>query len=82
MRRDAPPNIKKSYEDSLKQTISEIEVLQKELDNSEMENEEDFGSHEEQFSEGVKARLDDIIADYEESMKNIKDVKDVSCFVF
>lgn len=78
MRRDAPSEIKKSYEDSLEQSISKIETLQKELEALEDENDVEFQEHEEKFNQGVNLRLNNIIADYEESIKNIKDIKDVS----
>lgn len=78
MRRDAPSEIKKSYEDSLEQSVTKIEALQKELEQLEDEIDVEFEDHEEKFNQGVKSRLDDIIADYEESIKSIKDIKDVS----
>ncbi|CAM9013592.1 unnamed protein product, partial [Wickerhamomyces anomalus] len=77
MRRDAPSEIKKSYEDSLEQSLSKIETLQKELENLESENEADIENHEDQFKRGVSSRLEDMISDYEESMRSIKEIKDV-----
>lgn len=76
MRRDAPSEIKKSYEDSLEQSLSKIETLQKELEILESENEADIENHEDQFKQGVSSRLEDIISDYEESMRSIKEIKD------
>lgn len=76
MRRDAPSEIKKSYEDSLEQSLSKIETLQKELENLESENEADIENHEDLFKQGVSSRLEDIISDYEESMRSIKEIKD------
>lgn len=77
MRRNAPMDIKKSYEDSLEESISKIDVLKKELEELENENDSEFESHEEMFNSGVNSRLDEITADYETSMKNIKEIKDV-----
>lgn len=81
MRRDAPSEIKKSYEDSLEQSLSKIETLQKELENLESENEADIENHEDQFKRGVSSRLEDMISDYEESMRSIKEIKDVSIYI-
>ncbi len=81
MRRDAPSEIKKSYEDSLEQSLSKIEILQKELENLENENEADIENHEDQFKHNVSSRLEDMISDYEESMRSIKEIKDVSTYI-
>ncbi|CCH45089.1 Rhomboid protein 2 [Wickerhamomyces ciferrii] len=85
MRREKPLEIKQNYEDSFNQSLSKIDSLQKELhelqnggdDDNDNNEQDELDEHEKLYNEGVKLRLSDLIADYEESLGDLKTVKDV-----
>lgn len=79
LRRTTPQSLKKTYEDTFNQSMERLTQLQAEIEAAEEEHESP-NDHGAKFSL-LKPRLEDMITEYSQSIREIKEIKDVCIFL-
>lgn len=82
LRKETPQNFRSTYEESFQKSFSVLQEFQKEIEELETAKYDDDDSvlieREKTFTEQVKPKLEEMTFQYEESIKTLKEIKDVS----